>query len=52
MCRGEKKREKKSEENTDENKKKRKKGKNKINNKKLKLRNIITIFLQYFQNKS
>ena len=57
VCGGEKKRlkkrkkEKKRRNRMDE-KKKRVKRKNKIRNKKLKLRNVIIIFSQYFHNKS
>ena len=42
-----KKREKKEKKHVD----KKKKGKKKIKNKKLKLRNVTTIFSQYFHNK-
>ena len=53
MCGGEKIREKKRKKIRKYGWKKIKKwGKNKIKNKKLELRNAITIFLQYFHNKS
>ena len=57
VCGGEKKRLKKRKKekkrrNLMDEKKKRVKRKNKIRNKKLKLRNVIIIFSQYFHNKS
>ena len=52
VCGVAKQRGKKEEEgNMDEKKRVKKQGKNKIKNEKLKLRNVITIFSQYFHNK-